>query len=109
MEAIPRDQIVLDLESPGTPYWRLKTLMDAWCALWFWPVGKASLLDGSDEAYRESPAEAAFAAEPQPEPLDLDPVFPQVWEMDSLFGETTKQLTLSSTAPAKARQAQGRC
>ena len=101
VEAIPRDQIVLDLESPGTPYWRLKTLMDAWCALWFWPVGKASLLDGSDEAYRESSAEAAFAAVPQPEPLDLDPVLPQVWEMDSLFGETTKQLTLSSTAPQK--------
>ena len=21
-----------------TPYWRLKKIMDAWCALWFWPV-----------------------------------------------------------------------
>ena len=25
--------------------------MDAWCALWFWPVQKAGLLDGSDEIY----------------------------------------------------------
>ena len=38
---MPRDEIVADLTSPGTPYWRLKTVMDAWCALWFWPVDKA--------------------------------------------------------------------
>ena len=41
VEAIPREKIVADLTTPGTPYWRLKTVMDAWCALWFWPVGKA--------------------------------------------------------------------
>ena len=50
-EAKPRDEILADLTSPGTPFWRLKTVMDAWCALWFWPVGKAGLLDGSDPSY----------------------------------------------------------
>lgn len=40
-----------DLEGSGTPYWRLKTVMDSWCALWFWPVQEASLLDGSHEKY----------------------------------------------------------
>jgi hypothetical protein len=107
VEAIPRDQIVSDLESPGTPYWRLKTLMDAWCALWFWPVGKAALLDGSDEAYTVgSVAETAFAATvTEPAAVDPDPAFPQVWEMDSLFGETTKQLTLTPSVPKKAAKA----
>ena len=37
-----------------TPYWRLKTVMDAWCALWFWPADQAGLLDG-----REPPIYAA--------------------------------------------------
>jgi hypothetical protein len=104
VEAIPRDQIVSDLESPGTPYWRLKTLMDAWCALWFWPVGRAALLDGSDEVYKvaDSPLEGTLAASvAEPAPVDPNPAFPQVWEMDSLFGETPKQLTLSPVAPKK--------
>ncbi|WP_100444502.1 Eco57I restriction-modification methylase domain-containing protein [Glycomyces xiaoerkulensis] len=43
-----------DLEGAGTPYWRLKTVMDAWCALWFWPVQEASLLDGSHVKYEGS-------------------------------------------------------
>ena len=33
-----REEVLADLEAVDTPYWRLKTLMDAWCALWFWPV-----------------------------------------------------------------------
>ena len=54
-EAKPRDEILADLTSPGTPFWRLKTVMDAWCALWFWPVDKAGLLDGSDDIYATEP------------------------------------------------------
>ncbi|QBI56469.1 Eco57I restriction-modification methylase domain-containing protein [Streptomonospora litoralis] len=50
-DAVPREKVLADLTTQGTPYWRLKTLMDAWCALWFWPVQKAGLLDGSDEEY----------------------------------------------------------
>lgn len=51
-QAIPREEVLANLTEKGTPYWRLKTLMDAWCALWFWPVQKAGLLDGSDEVYQ---------------------------------------------------------
>ncbi|MFE0448562.1 class I SAM-dependent DNA methyltransferase [Streptomyces fungicidicus] len=49
--AVPREKVKADLEAVDTPYWRLKTLMDAWCALWFWPVQEAGLLDGTHEAY----------------------------------------------------------
>ncbi|GAA1376676.1 class I SAM-dependent DNA methyltransferase [Catellatospora chokoriensis] len=48
---VPRDKVLKDLEDPGTPYWRLKTLMDAWCALWFWPLQATSLLDGTADTY----------------------------------------------------------
>ena len=100
-EAIPRDKIVADLTVQGTPYWRLNTVMDAWCALWFWPVDKAGLLNGSHPVYKAAP----LAATPEPEsaPSDPDPAFPVVWEMDSLFGETPKQLTLAEAAPRKPR------
>ncbi|WP_019063708.1 hypothetical protein [Streptomyces prunicolor] len=49
--AVPREKVLADLEAVDTPYWRLKTLMDTWCALWFWPVQEAGLLDGSHEQY----------------------------------------------------------
>jgi hypothetical protein len=44
-----RDAVLEALQRPGTPYWRLKQLMDAWCALWFWPLEEIGLLDGTDE------------------------------------------------------------
>src|SRR5262249_18638983 len=49
--AVSREKILADLETPGTPYWRLKTLMDVWCALWFWPLDAVGLLDGSAPEY----------------------------------------------------------
>lgn len=61
--AVQRDAILADLQAEDTPYWRLKTLMDAWCALWFWPVQNAALLDGTDERYARAEALAARAAE----------------------------------------------
>ncbi|MBV9445623.1 MAG: class I SAM-dependent DNA methyltransferase [Streptosporangiaceae bacterium] len=88
-EAKPRDEILADLTSPGTPFWRLKTVMDAWCALWFWPIDKAALLDGSDDVY---------AAEPQPEPVvpEPTPVFPTTYVKASLFDDEPEQLTLAA-------------
>ena len=106
-EAIPRDQIVQDLAAPGTPYWRLKTVMDAWCALWFWPLDKTDLLDGTADVYKTTPPTitAKSAEKPEPAPADPDPNFPVVWEMDALFGETPRQLTLADGAPKKPRPA----
>ncbi|MFB7068578.1 class I SAM-dependent DNA methyltransferase [Streptomyces sp. NPDC056290] len=58
-EAVPREKVLADLTAVDTPYWRLKKLMDAWCALWFWPVQEVGLLNGSDGRYER--AEAAPA------------------------------------------------
>ncbi|MFJ9841636.1 type II restriction endonuclease subunit M [Kitasatospora sp. NPDC101155] len=37
---VTREQIERALNAPGSPRSRLKLVMDAWCALWFWPVGQ---------------------------------------------------------------------
>ncbi|ROO52706.1 hypothetical protein EDC02_7646 [Micromonospora sp. Llam0] len=40
---VSRDEITKALyEDRESPYNRLKTVMDAWCALWFWPVGQGT-------------------------------------------------------------------
>ncbi|GAA3572658.1 class I SAM-dependent DNA methyltransferase [Nonomuraea rosea] len=46
--AIPtsREKIVDELyEDEKSPYNRLKTVMDAWCSLWFWPVGQGAEIE----------------------------------------------------------------
>ncbi|MBV9025416.1 MAG: hypothetical protein JO362_16860 [Streptomycetaceae bacterium] len=51
-QAVPKEKVLEDLfNAVDTPYWRLKKVMDAWCALWFWPVDKTGLLDGTDGEY----------------------------------------------------------
>ncbi|MGW2172160.1 type II restriction endonuclease subunit M [Streptomyces sp. NPDC001705] len=37
---VTREQIESAFHDPGSPRSRLKLVMDAWCALWFWPVGQ---------------------------------------------------------------------
>ncbi|PBC92430.1 hypothetical protein BX281_0080 [Streptomyces sp. Ag82_O1-15] len=49
---LSKEKVYADLfNAVDTPYWRLKQVMDAWCALWFWPVDKVGLLDGTDGEY----------------------------------------------------------
>ncbi|WP_051764355.1 Eco57I restriction-modification methylase domain-containing protein [Streptomyces sp. NRRL F-5135] len=50
-KVMDRDAVVAALTSDGSPYWRLKQLMDAWCALWFWPLDEIGLLDGTADVY----------------------------------------------------------
>ncbi|MEV4666074.1 class I SAM-dependent DNA methyltransferase [Micromonospora echinofusca] len=51
-QAVPKEKVLQDLfEAVDTPYWRLKMVMDAWCALWFWPADQVALLDGTDAEY----------------------------------------------------------
>ncbi|MFE9697450.1 hypothetical protein [Streptomyces sp. NPDC006270] len=53
---LTKEQVFKDLfEAEGSPYWRLKQVMDAWCALWFWPLDRVGLLDGTDAEYETAP------------------------------------------------------
>lgn len=92
------------------PYKRLKTAMDAWCALWLWPLDKADLLPGRAEFLQgmamileggftadgslAAPSVAEFA-DPAPDFLDmLEPdapardLFKAANRQDALFRET---------------------
>ncbi|MEU5529297.1 class I SAM-dependent DNA methyltransferase [Micromonospora chersina] len=86
-EAVAREKILDDLTAPGTPYWRLKTLMDAWCALWFWPLDKVGVLDGSDPRYPAAPVEVSHVKEV---PAYEEPV---VYEAADIFGNVQPQQT----------------
>ncbi|WP_447911696.1 DNA methyltransferase [Microbacterium phyllosphaerae] len=44
--AIARDEIERFLKDPNGAYQRLRRVMDAWCAMWFWPLTD-SLTDGA--------------------------------------------------------------
>ncbi|MFJ3678182.1 Eco57I restriction-modification methylase domain-containing protein [Streptomyces diastaticus] len=46
-----REAVLEALLMEGSPYWRLKQVMDAWCALWFWPLEEVPLLDGTAPDY----------------------------------------------------------
>ncbi len=40
---VTREQIEQSLADPDGAYQRLRTVMDAWCALWFWPLTEAEI------------------------------------------------------------------
>jgi hypothetical protein len=107
--AVTKEQVFEDLfNAPDTPYWRLKIVMDAWCGLWFWPVDKAGLLDGTARDYttptpnidlRELLGETAQAMppsppEPAPTPEPAEPSRPIVVEQRALFSVGGEQLLL---------------
>ncbi|GHB27786.1 Eco57I restriction-modification methylase domain-containing protein [Streptomyces chryseus] len=114
--AVQRDAVLADLQAEDTPYWRLKTLMDTWCALWFWPVQSASLLDGTDERYARAEALAERAAEFEAVGVSSavgeeggagaeDSGVLMAWEADALPGFTAepKQMTLTRDSVSRRR------
>ncbi|MFH9040489.1 class I SAM-dependent DNA methyltransferase [Streptomyces sp. NPDC017966] len=110
--AVPREKVKADLEAVDTPYWRLKTLMDAWCALWFWPVQEAALLDGSHDVY-ERAAEVAsqsagwtVSAAPAPVPGQAGAPVRETYESEDLFGDVQVVEVKSKAARGGSRKEQ---
>ncbi|GLV78712.1 Eco57I restriction-modification methylase domain-containing protein [Streptomyces hygroscopicus] len=111
--AVQREEVLADLHAEDTPYWRLKKLMDTWCALWFWPVQSASLLNGTDEQYARAEALAERAAEFEAGEAGLIPAAAEeddsgvlmAWEADALPGFTAepKQMTLTRDSVSRRR------
>ncbi len=102
--AVPREKILRDLTVEGTPYWRLKTLMDVWCALWFWPLDRADLLDGSSAEYA-TPASTVTHVENKPV-YEETPGDAQVWETLTLF-DTGQPEQLALPLPSTTRRMVG--
>ncbi|GAA0965358.1 class I SAM-dependent DNA methyltransferase [Actinocorallia libanotica] len=89
---LTKEQVFQDLfEAEGSPYWRLKQVMDAWCALWFWPLDKVGLLDGTDPEYATAPVVPAQAG------ADLDAL------LSSAAGQTV-EIEAAVPGPAPAPQ-----
>ncbi|MGB3443133.1 MAG: class I SAM-dependent DNA methyltransferase [Actinophytocola sp.] len=88
-----KEQVRADLfDAVDTPYWRLRTVMDAWCALWFWPARDAGLLDGTDPVYAEPDEERTELAnlvgatlERAPTIIQQGALFPTAGEQGDLF------------------------
>ncbi|KOU31401.1 restriction endonuclease [Streptomyces sp. WM6373] len=87
-DAVPREKVLADLLAVDTPYWRLKQVMDAWCALWFWPVRGAGLLDGTDGRYARTEDVVGQGAEI----ADASEVVRTYEEIDLLGNVTVKQV-----------------
>ncbi|GLE84248.1 type II restriction endonuclease subunit M [Pseudomonas aeruginosa] len=47
-DSIYQREMLSEAQKNASPYRRLKLVMDAWCALWFWPLDKASELPSRD-------------------------------------------------------------
>ncbi|MFF4690143.1 class I SAM-dependent DNA methyltransferase [Streptomyces sp. NPDC001307] len=115
--AVPREKVKADLEAVDTPYWRLKTLMDAWCALWFWPVHEAALLDGSHESYARAAGVASQSGEwvvpsvSAAVPVPGQPGAParETYETEDLFGgvEVVEVKSKSTRGGSRKEQIRG--
>lgn len=54
--AVTREQVEESLADPDGAYRRLRRVMDAWCALWFWPLTDATLtVERDGEPVRVAP------------------------------------------------------
>ncbi|MFS4090998.1 class I SAM-dependent DNA methyltransferase [Streptomyces sp. AF1A] len=110
--AVPREKVKVDLEAVDTPYWRLKTLMDAWCALWFWPVQEAALLDGSHEVYARAAEVASQSGEwvvpsaPASFPAQSGAPARETYEKEDLFGGVEVVEVKSKNARGGSRKEQ---
>ncbi|MFB7248744.1 restriction endonuclease [Streptomyces populi] len=106
--AVPREKVKADLEAVDTPYWRLKTLMDAWCALWFWPVQSAALLDGSHESYARAAEVASQSAgwTVSAAPVQSGASARETYESEDLFGDVQVVEVKSKGARGGSRKEQ---
>ncbi|MDX3580225.1 class I SAM-dependent DNA methyltransferase [Streptomyces europaeiscabiei] len=101
--AVQREKVVADLTAPDTPYWRLKTLMDAWCALWFWPVQEAGLLDGTAAVYERGTEELPSGAVAEGLRAADESGVLMSWETTDLFGEVTGAGELTAASVERRR------
>ncbi|KAF3468532.1 class I SAM-dependent DNA methyltransferase [Streptomyces sp. Tu 3180] len=108
--AVPREKVKADLEAVDTPYWRLKTLMDAWCALWFWPVQSAALLDGTHASYARAAEVASQSAgwtvTAAPVPAQSGAPARETYESEDLFGDVQVVEVKSKAARGGSRKEQ---
>jgi hypothetical protein len=51
---VSREEIEASLADPNGAYQRLRRVMDAWCALWFWPLTEADIAPPTNEEWYDA-------------------------------------------------------
>lgn len=95
-----QEEVAASLESESSAHQRLKLAMDAWCALWFWPIEEAGLLP--DRATWIAQMELILKGQVTHEEL---------WHQQSLFSELSPmregELVTSEVTPGVAEPLHG--
>jgi hypothetical protein len=86
-----QEEVAASLEDGSSAYRRLKLAMDAWCALWFWPIEEAGLLP--DRATWLAQMELILKGQVTHE---------EAWNQQSLFADLSSVLRGDSVKSARA-------
>ncbi len=84
-DALWQREMLSERQKNASPYRRLKLVMDAWCALWFWPLTESANLPTRNDWWRLL------------ETILLGETTPTAVVADELFPETLPQTTLDFT------------
>lgn len=84
-DALWQREMLSERQKNASPYRRLKLVMDAWCALWFWPLTDSANLPTRNDWWRLL------------ETIVLGETTPTAVVADELFPETLPQTTLDFT------------
>ncbi|AUI64763.1 restriction endonuclease subunit M [Amycolatopsis sp. BJA-103] len=96
--AVKREQIEATLADPNGAYQRLRRVMDAWTAMWFWPLTSDTPppdLDGWIAALQ-----ALLGRSPEIRKKNTGPTFAQAADWNELNQAEELELTFSGTKPA---------
>jgi len=123
-ELLVRDQeeVAASLEDGSSAYRRLKLAMDAWCALWFWPIEEAGLLPDRatwlaqvelilkgqvthTDVWQQQNLFAELSPKPQGEPATSEGVTASEARPNEVSGERLKRLQALSDAFRDRRSA----
>lgn len=100
-----KDQLAQQRNKHNAPYFKLKMIMDYWCALWFWDVRQAAELPTRKQWYEdlrnilELDLESALTSEGE----IVEDLFSSAPEQGSLFAES-KQLKLKAYRGSKEKE-----
>lgn len=114
-DAIYQREMLSEAQKNASPYRRLKLVMDCWCALWFWPLDKASELPSREHwwfvletvllgnaSLTSAPADDLFPETQLQQGLDFTPERDRYGHVDiDLLVQTLPQLKVAQAVAAQ--------
>ncbi|WP_406638718.1 Eco57I restriction-modification methylase domain-containing protein [Amycolatopsis sp. WGS_07] len=97
--AVKREQIEVALTDPNGAYQRLRRVMDAWAALWFWPLTTDTPPPNLDDWIEA--LQALLGRSPEIRKKNSGPTFAQAADWNELNQAEDLELTFSGAWPAE--------